>query len=251
MSVPTDPPYCLVYPTSYIKDVEPDHFDTCNNPTGMCLHHCVCHATLQFSNNDPKECTNYARSHLTLPHGVQYNDQLFPATLEPQNHHGPLIDPAMGEPYPMEMVDNFKAVDPIFKGCYRDSLLYSDADLCRLRWWKIHLSTFHGEIPLPPAPSYRQVREPMATTPSPHRVSTSATPADSPKAKCSSSKSGTRGSGRSFNTSTPNCPDSTLTKKPSGSKESTSNGQEKSPKVCSSHKRSRLPSPITGSAGCK
>ena len=57
MFVPTDPPYCLVYPTSYVKGIEPDHFDTCNSPTGMHLHHCVCRATLQFSNDDPKECT--------------------------------------------------------------------------------------------------------------------------------------------------------------------------------------------------
>ena len=67
MSIPTDPPYCLVYPTSYVKDVDPDHFDTRNNLAGMCLHHCVCSATLQFSNNDSKEHTNYAGSHLILP----------------------------------------------------------------------------------------------------------------------------------------------------------------------------------------
>ena len=48
MSVPTDPPYCLIYPMSYMKDVEPDHFNTCNNPTGTCLHCCICHATLQY-----------------------------------------------------------------------------------------------------------------------------------------------------------------------------------------------------------
>ena len=98
MSVPTDPPYCLVYPTSYVKDVELDHFNTHNSPTGMRLCHCVCHATLQFSNDDPKECTNYAGSCLILPRGAQYNDQLFPAIQEPQNHRGPLIDPTTGEP---------------------------------------------------------------------------------------------------------------------------------------------------------
>ena len=32
MSVPTDPPYCLVYPTTYVKGAEPDHFDTRNSP---------------------------------------------------------------------------------------------------------------------------------------------------------------------------------------------------------------------------
>ena len=129
MSIPMDPPYCLVYPTSYVKGIKPDHFDTSKNPAGMRLHHCVCRTTLQFSNDDPKECTKYIGSHLILPHGVQYNDQLYPTILELQNHRDPLIDPTMGEPYLMGVVDDFRAVDLIFKGCYRDSLLYSDADL--------------------------------------------------------------------------------------------------------------------------
>ena len=116
MSIPTDPPYCLVYPTSYVKGIEPDHFDTCNSPTGTCLHHCVCHTTLQFSNDDPKQRTKYVSSHLILPLGVQYNEWLYPSILEPQNHCGLLTDPAMGEPYPMEVVGDFKAAIRSSKG---------------------------------------------------------------------------------------------------------------------------------------
>ena len=129
MSIPMDPPYCLVYPTSYVKGIEPDHFDTCNSSAGTRLHRCVCRATLQFSNDDPKQCTKYVGSHLIMPHGAQYNDCLYPSILEPQNQCGPLIDPIMGEPCPMEVVGDFKAADPIFKGCYGDSLLYSEDDL--------------------------------------------------------------------------------------------------------------------------
>ena len=235
MSIPTDPPYCLVYPTSCIGDVDLDHFDTHNNLAGMRLHHCICHATLQFNSDEPKEHINYAGSCLILPCGAQYNDWLFPTILEPQNHRSPLIDSTMREPYPMEMVGDFWVADPIFKGCYGDSLLYSDTDLRWLRQWGIHLPMFQGEIPMPLAPSYRQVREPVVTKQSQHREAAADTPVESPKAKCSSSKSGPqRGSGHSSNTSTPKCSDSTSTKKPSCSKEPTSNGQEKSPKACSS-----------------
>ena len=99
MSIPTDLPYCLVYPTSYIRDVDLDHFDTHNNLAGMRLCHCVCCTTLQFNNDKPKEHTNYTGSHLILPRGAQYNDQLFPTNLEPLNHRGPLIDSMMREPY--------------------------------------------------------------------------------------------------------------------------------------------------------
>ena len=155
MSIPMDPPYCLVYPTTYIKGIEPNHFNTQNSPAGMHLHRCVCQATLQFSNNDPKQCTKYVGSHLIMPCGAQYNNHLYPSILELWNHRGPLIDPTTGEPCPMEVVGDFKAMDPIFKGCYRDSLLYSDDDLARLTWQKVYLPAFQEEIPMPPAPSYR------------------------------------------------------------------------------------------------
>ena len=252
MSIPTDPPYCLVYPTSYVKGIEPDHFDACNSPLETHLHCCVCHVILQLSNDDPKQHTKYVRSRLILPRGAQYNEWLYPSILEPWNHHGLLIDPTTGEPYPMEMVGDFRATDLIFKGCYKDSLLYSDNDLAQLRQWKIYLPTFQGEIPVPPAPSYWQVREPAATKRSPHRVAASDIPVESPKAKCSSSKSGPQqDSGRSSNTSTLKCPDSTSAKKPSCPKTSTTEDQAKSPQAHSSRKHGHLPSPASGSAGHK
>ena len=70
----------------------------------------------------------------------------------------------------MEVVGDFKAMDPIFKGCYRDSLLYLDDDLARLRQQKVYLPTVQEEIPVPPAPSYWQDREPVAARQSPHMV---------------------------------------------------------------------------------
>ena len=251
MSIPMDPPYCLVYPTSYVKGVEPDHFDTHNSPVGTRLHHCVCRATLQFSNNDPKQCTQYIGSYLILPCRAQYSDRLYPSILVPWNHCGPLIDPTTGEPCPLEVVGNFRAADSIFKGCYGDSLLYSEADLARLRR-QVYLTAFQGEIPMPPAPSYWQVREPVATKQSPHRVAAPDTSVESPKDKCSSSKGGPpQGSGCSSNTSTPKCPDSTSTKKPSCPKESTPDDQAKSPQVRGSRKHGHSPSPTSGSAGRK
>ena len=158
----------------------------------------------------------------------------------------------MGEPCPMEVVGDFRATDPIFKGCYGDSLLYSKADLARLRQHKVYLPTFQGEIPVPPAPSYQQDREPVVTKQSLHRAAAPDTSVESPKAKRSSSKSGPpRGSGHSSNTSTPKCPDSMSTKKPSYPKELTPDDQARSPQAHSSRKHGCLPSPVSGSAGCK
>ena len=83
------------------------------------MHHCICRATLQFCNDDPKEWTNYVRSCLILPHGVQYNDRLFLTILEPWNHHSPLIDPTIGEPYPMEWLAILRPRIQSLKGIMR------------------------------------------------------------------------------------------------------------------------------------
>ena len=100
MSIPMDPPYCPVYPTSYVKDVELDHFDTRNNPAQTHLCHCICHATLQYMNDDPHHHREYGGSCLILPHGAQYKEQLFPEILKPRNHWGLLTDPITREPSP-------------------------------------------------------------------------------------------------------------------------------------------------------
>ena len=252
MSIPMGPPYCLVCPTSYVRDAEPDHFDTCNNPAGTHLHCCICCATLQFTNDNPNQCRKYSKSHLILPHGAQYNDQPFPMILEPQNHQELLMDSSTKEPFPMELVGDFQVADPIFKGCYGDSLLYSNMELHQLRWWGIHLPTYQGEIPVLLAPLYWQARELEAMKQSPPRAATPNLSVVSPKTKCSSGQgSPHHGLGCSSNTSTPKCPDSTSTKKPSSSKEPTLNSQEKSPKARGSCKHGRSPSPSTESVRCK
>ena len=74
MSVPKNPPYCLIYPLSYMKDMELDHFDTHNNPAGTYLHCCICHATLHYMNDNPHYCRAYGGSWLILPHGAQYKE---------------------------------------------------------------------------------------------------------------------------------------------------------------------------------
>ena len=67
----------------------------------------------------------------------------------------------------MEPVGGFRVADPIFKGCYSDSLLYSAKDLHELRKQGIHLPTYCGEIPVLLAPVYRQARESGSTNQSP------------------------------------------------------------------------------------
>ena len=199
-----DTPYCLIYPTSYVKDMEPDHFDTHNNPARTCLCHCICHATLQHMNDNTRHCREYGGSHLILPCGAQYKDQLFRKILEVQNHLAPLTDPITKEPFPMELVGDFRSTDPIFKGCYGDSFLYSDVDLGQLRQWEIHLPPYQGEIPAPPAPSYLQAKQSKATKWSAPQAATPNPAVESPKTKCSGGKGRHHHSlGHSSNTSTP------------------------------------------------
>ena len=146
----------------------------------------------------------------------------------------------------MELVGDFRVMDLIFKGCYGGSLLYTGGELDRLRWWGIHLPPYQGEIPTPLAPSYQQASQPKMMKRSPPRAATPSPPVESPKAKRSGGKGGPHcGSGHRSNTSTPKCPNSTSTKKPSSSKGPTSNGQERSPKVQRSCKCGHSPSPST------
>ena len=110
----------------------------------------------------------------------------------------------------MELVGDFHMADSIFKGCYGDSLLYSDVDMHQLRQWGIHLPVYQGEIPVPPAPSYWQARETKVTKQPPPRAVIPNPSMESPKTKHSSGKGGPHhSSGCSSNTSTPKHPDST------------------------------------------
>ena len=98
----------------------------------------------------------------------------------------------------------------------------------------------------PPAPSYLQARQSKSTKCSPPRATIPNPAVESPKAKRSSGKGGHHCSlGCSSNTSTLKHSDSTSAKKPSSSKEPTSNDQEKS------HKHGHSPSPSTESVKCK
>ena len=229
---------------SYVRDVELDHFDTRNNPAGTHLHCCICHATLQYMNDDPNQHREYSGSHLILPCRAKYKERLFPKILKPQNHWELLMESAAKEPFPMELVGNFRSTDLIFKGCYSDLFLYTDGDLGQLRRRVIHLPPYWSEIPAPPASSYLQARQSKVMKWSPPRATTPNPAVESPKAKCSSGKGRHHcSSGCSSNTSTPKHPDSTSAKKPSSSKGPTSNDQEKSPRSHGSCKHSCSPSP--------
>ena len=175
-------------PTSYVKDVELDHFDTCNNPVGTHLHHCICHTTLQHMNDNPNQCREYGRSHLILPYRAQYKERLFPEILELQNHWAPLTDSITKEHLPMELVRDFRSTDPIFKGCYGDLFLYSKVDLGQLGQRGVHLPPYQSEILAPLAPSYLQAKQPKAMKQSPLWAMTPNPAVESPKTKHSGGK---------------------------------------------------------------
>ena len=144
----------------------------------------------------------------------------------------------------MELVGDFRSTDPIFKGCYGNSFLYSDMDLGQLRQWKIHLPPYQSEIPAPLAPSYLQAKQSKATKWSPSQAATPNTAVESPKPKHSGGKGGHHHSmGCGSKTSTLKQPDSTSAKKPSSSKEPVPKEQDKSPSSHGSRKCGRSPSP--------
>ena len=59
--------------------------------------------------HDPNQHREYAGSHLILPHGAQYKERLFPEILKPWNHWEPLTNSVTKEPFPMELVGDFRS----------------------------------------------------------------------------------------------------------------------------------------------
>ena len=126
MAVPTDLPYCLVYPTMYNDDTEDlNHFNTAASPSGLHTHSCICHTLLQHMDIDPVCQRTYKGCHLIIPHSTQYRT-LFLQIIMPHNHWEPLIDHNTWEPYPMVAAGDFCLVDPIFPGSSGDSLLVKE-----------------------------------------------------------------------------------------------------------------------------
>ena len=133
MAVPTDPLYCLVYPTVYNTGVEDqNHFNTAASPSVLHTCSCICHTLLQHADMEPVCPRTYKGSHLIIPHGAQYRT-LFPEIAAPHNHRGLLIDHNTGELYPMASAGDFCLVDPIFPGSPGDSLLLKEDDLAQLK----------------------------------------------------------------------------------------------------------------------
>ena len=134
--MPTNPPYCLIYPNTYSSTVpllEWTPFNTAGSPLGLCLGKCMCHTLLQVDDLSTERKQQYAGSCLIIPHGAQFTNR-FPTIIEPHNHSLPLRN-AEGVPYLMEMVGDFTLKDKIFPGIPGDSLLFDSAELMRL-WQK-------------------------------------------------------------------------------------------------------------------
>ena len=72
MAVPTDPLYCLVYPTVYNTGTEDqNHFNTAASLSGLHTHCCICCTLLQHADMEPVHWRTYEGSCLIIPHGAQ------------------------------------------------------------------------------------------------------------------------------------------------------------------------------------
>ena len=130
-AVPTDPPYCLVYPMEFIDGTPAAAKDHChpeNTCHALCTRQCVCCHTLQYANMSPDDQMEYTSSQLLIPHRVQYSEDGIPQLVKPRNHRGPFLDSNNGKPYPMHNVRNFSLDNVLFPGVPGDSFLY-DGDV--------------------------------------------------------------------------------------------------------------------------
>ena len=149
MDVPTELPYCLMYPIVYNeKAVNKTHFTTLSSPSGLCTGACVCHTLLLHMNDYPAKRQGFKGAHMLVPHGTQYK-MLFPVMAKLHNHCSLLMDPKTGEPYPlpMENVGNFSLKDDIFPGPPGDSLLFHNSEIGDLVRQGFHVPAHREETP--------------------------------------------------------------------------------------------------------
>ena len=135
MVVPTDPPYCLVYPNTYSNEVALEnqhHFHTAGGPPRLCIGSCICHALLKHVDLTKAHRQKYNRSHLIVPWGAQHKTLLAEITM-PCNHCMLLLDLHNRKPFPMVPLGDFSLKDKIFPGAPGDSLLFNGDELAKLQ----------------------------------------------------------------------------------------------------------------------
>ena len=118
MAIPTDPPYCLVYPNTYSEEVvleNQNHFNTAGGLPGLCTSSCICRALLEHMDLTEAHRQKYNGSHLIIPRGAQYKT-LLPEITMPHNHWGSLLDLHSRKPFPVIPVGDFNLKDKIFSG---------------------------------------------------------------------------------------------------------------------------------------
>ena len=114
MAVPTDPPYCLMYPNIYSNKVpskDKNHFNIGGGPPG--LHRC---ALLWHADLSEAHRWKYYGSCLVIPQGAQYS-HLLPEITMLHNSRVPLIDLHSREPtlWSQWVTSNWKT--RFFQGC--------------------------------------------------------------------------------------------------------------------------------------
>ena len=135
MTLPTDLPYCLMYPNIYssiIPKKDRHHFNVGGGPSEVHTHVCICHVLLQHANMSTDHRQQHHGSGLVITWGVQY-DHLLPKIMMLCNHRALLVDLSMGEPFPLVPVGNFQLEDNSFPGTPSDSLLYTNEELTKLQ----------------------------------------------------------------------------------------------------------------------
>ena len=143
ITLPTDPPYHLMYPTAYDDHtMNKTHFNTMGCPSGMFTETCVCCSLLHLMDIDSANRQKFKGSCLLVPCSTQYKT-LFPIIDESlHTHHWPLMDLNTGKPYLMEAVGNFCLEDAFLPGCPGDHLMFCTSELTELAGQGYHIPTY-------------------------------------------------------------------------------------------------------------
>ena len=157
-----DPPFCMAYPSHFVNTEDPAQMtfrSQQNHPVSFTRDCLMVHQLLAQDCPECKYMMDGCHSHLLIPRGMQFAEDLFPQILVPHNHATPYHDPKTGEEAPFITIGPFTSKDTLFQGVAGDLELYTAEEVITLRnvgIFKSSSSASQSTLKLPPLTSLGQ-----------------------------------------------------------------------------------------------
>ena len=166
MGFATDPPFCMVYPLSFVHKDDPAQMtfrSQQNHPISFTADVLLVCQLLTRDCSLDEYMMDRCHQHLLIPRGVHFLPNLFPQIVVPRNHVAPYHDLKMGEVVPFVTVGPFVSTDTLFPGKTGDLELFTNKEVVALSNVGVLKSPTTG-MSTPKLPSLASKWEPDSST---------------------------------------------------------------------------------------